>query len=71
MTEAQHNNHKMIEERNHKIGKDEKLKEDQEKQLLEMKKDLQRKGHKQLGNYLMRYYTNNTTKRFRLWKEMT
>lgn len=32
---------------------------------------LRKKAHRLIANYLMRYYTDNTTKRFRTWKELT
>ena len=30
---------------------------------------LRKKAHKQLGNYLMRYYSDNTAARFKIWKQ--
>jgi len=30
-----------------------------------------KKAHKQLGNYMMRYYNDTTQTKFRIWKEKT
>jgi hypothetical protein len=37
---------------------------------MEIDKSLKQKGRKLLANHMMRYYSSNTEKRFKFWKEL-
>ena len=58
-----------IDDRNKNIGQKEKIDEEQSKQLDDIHKLMIKKARKLLGNYMQRYYSDNTQWRFRMWKE--
>ena len=50
------------------IGEHEVLANDGEKHVEELQARLIKKAHKQLGNYMQRFYSDTTSSRFKQWR---
>ena len=66
--EQQNNTHAEIGEKNKQIGEHESHAEDLSKHVEDLGKALKKKAHKQLGNYMQRFYTDTTSSRFKQWR---
>lgn len=60
-----------IDKRNTKLTEDENTIKQGDKQIEKLNEILKKKAHKLMGNYLMRYYSENTEMRFKAWKELS
>lgn len=63
--DMQNGTHEVIAEKNKQIGMHEKEAEEGSKHTESLEKALTKKAHKQLANYMQRYYTDTTSSRFK------
>ena len=55
--------------KNKQIGEHEALAEEGSKHVEDLQKMVTKKAHKQLANYMQRFYTDTTSSRFKLWRQ--